>query len=460
MVPYQQNPHFSGRNELLNELRSRLCDSTPKQYKHRMALYGLGGVGKTQVALEYVYRNRDIYRNVYWVRAADKGTLLSGFEDIAKAKGFAVRTREYKLTDLAERVLSWLERQDGWLLVLDNLDDVSIIEGLLPKNTRGHTLITTRNSVALSIPAEGMEVDVLRPAEAVELLCTRSQIGAAAESRIVKAEAAKIVEELGYLPLAIDQSAAYIREASKSLMTFLQTYRENSRDIHRRIPHGNWDYSLSVANSWLLSFDVIGRKNSAAAKLLQLLAFLNPDLILLDFLSAGVVGLETELQEIVRQPTIMQETLFVLEQYSLIKRWNDGQSLGMHRLVQAVIRGEMSRESLNAQWTSVVDLCHTAFPDKTNLESTSGRQFLDQVMTPLLSIPPMKSMKLYEILSRVGRLLNIEGKHAQAEDIHRKAAEVLSLLGTQICSNASVIWRLRTGIRENCLTPPNCKRTL
>jgi hypothetical protein len=79
MVPYQRNPNFTGRESLLATLRNVLCNEVPKQWNHRVALYGLGGAGKTQLALEYVHSHREGYDRIYWISAVSEGTLISGF---------------------------------------------------------------------------------------------------------------------------------------------------------------------------------------------------------------------------------------------------------------------------------------------------------------------------------------------------------------------------------------------
>jgi Cdc6-like AAA superfamily ATPase len=82
MMPYDSNPHFLGRDDLLKSLRDKLKETKPKQYNHRVAIYGMGGVGKTQVAIEYVYRHENDYDNVYWISASDQAALLSGFQEV------------------------------------------------------------------------------------------------------------------------------------------------------------------------------------------------------------------------------------------------------------------------------------------------------------------------------------------------------------------------------------------
>src|SRR5271168_3630796 len=139
MMPYDRNPQFVGRDDILSLLRQKLEETNPKQYSHRLAIYGMGGVGKTQVAIEYVYQRENDYDDVYWISAADQTTLLSGFQEIG-AKTGCLKPAESPL-DAAKAVLVWLRLQKNWLLVIDNLDDVAVANGLLPAMDTGHTLI-------------------------------------------------------------------------------------------------------------------------------------------------------------------------------------------------------------------------------------------------------------------------------------------------------------------------------
>ena len=143
LVPYQANPRFMGRAPFLQTLKEKIFDITPRHNNHRIALYGMGGIGKTQCALGYLYANRDIYDRIYWIPAVDRTSLLSGYQSIAKA----ARLNSLQNTspvEIANGVLSWLSQQSSWLLVIDNLDDIKVADGLLPENgSQKHAIITT-----------------------------------------------------------------------------------------------------------------------------------------------------------------------------------------------------------------------------------------------------------------------------------------------------------------------------
>src|SRR5271154_6501549 len=141
LVPYLQNPHFTGRQAFLETLKENLFAHVPKQFNHRVALYGMGGVGKTQTALAYVYANKHIYSRIYWITAIDQAAMLSGYQKIARAAGIQIH-KEATPTVIVEAVFTWLRQEQNWLLVIDNLDDIKVADRLLPENEPDkHTLL-------------------------------------------------------------------------------------------------------------------------------------------------------------------------------------------------------------------------------------------------------------------------------------------------------------------------------
>jgi NB-ARC domain len=251
MVGYQRNPYLQGRDSLLRQLKEKLFETRPKKFNHRIAIFGLGGVGKTQVAIEYVYRNKAEYNSIFWINASDQAAFFSGFQDIAtKTERVSIegQNKVKKPSDIVNGVLSWLAEQDRWLLVIDNLDDISIAKDYLPSiKEGGHVLITTRNPDALSIPAEGIQVPLLEENDAIELLYNRCNLDELEYPSDLseKASAVELVHELGYLPLAIEQASGYIRSSLKSISKFLPTFRAYQRQLLDRIPTGT-SYPVSL----------------------------------------------------------------------------------------------------------------------------------------------------------------------------------------------------------------------
>jgi len=182
LVPYQQNPRFTGRGTFLETLKSRLSQEIPNGYSHRVALWGMGGIGKTQIALEYVYIYRAYYDRIFWISAIDQGSLLSGFQKVAVALAIPSRAGS-RLQEIADDVLKQLQGAQKWLIVFDNVDNAELVKGLLPENgPQKHTLITTKNLHTHGIPADPLEVPLLDCQDCVKLISTLSNIHIAPDS--------------------------------------------------------------------------------------------------------------------------------------------------------------------------------------------------------------------------------------------------------------------------------------
>src|SRR5438046_1143620 len=136
ILPYQRNPRFTGRKNFLEKLKEELFAHDLKRYNHRVALYGMGGVGKTQIALEYAYANQAYYNRILWISAVNEDSLLSGFQTIAKTAQLPIWVGANSI-EIAKFVLGWLRKKESWLIVIDNLDEIEIVEGLLPENDFG-----------------------------------------------------------------------------------------------------------------------------------------------------------------------------------------------------------------------------------------------------------------------------------------------------------------------------------
>jgi hypothetical protein len=301
-------------------------------------------------------------------------------------------------------------------VVIDNLDDINIATGFLPQiGPHQHTLITTRNPNSRGLPAEGLEVPLLDAADSVDLLSTLSNITIIANS-IESGQAVRIVRKLGYLPLGIEQAAAYVREVAGDFGSFLDDYHKNHTHVHEWTGQGNRTYAHSVATTWSMSFNIVRKNHRQAAELFQLLSYLNPDGVLIDFLQAGVKALPDDLQALVSSRIEMSKALIELEKFSLLK-WNRlTKTLLVHRLVQTVVRDEMSDADSLMFRTAIVDLCDKSFPREwTNENRKMYRDYVGQVMEPLLSLQGVRTKKLASVMYLVGMFLREDGKINDSE---------------------------------------------
>jgi tetratricopeptide (TPR) repeat protein len=417
MVSYPRNAHFTGREELLSELRHKLVETNPKQFNHRVAIHGLGGVGKTQIAIEYVYRNVSKYNATFWITATDQAALLSGYEYIAKMTGCVPTVNE--TPDLiAKGVISWLRAQESWLLVMDNLDDVSVVEGYLPEMVKGgHTLITTRNPDYLQFPAEGIEIPVLGKDEAIELLRLRSGMQSSEFTPEQTLQASDIVNELGYLALAIEQASAFIRVSLKGISDFLPIYKTSRKGLLERTAPGI-RYPASLYATVLLSFEKVQQMKYGqhAMKLLQLLAFLNPDGILIEFLKEGGAGLSDDLLEIINDQFIFHEALNSLQQLSLVSRSKNMESVIVHRLIQAVTKEELSETTHATYQSEVLALCEAIIPEESHELYPKFRRLQNQIVEPIFEAFSVRWTPESGVLfDRIGQYLMEDGKFKDSQ---------------------------------------------
>jgi tetratricopeptide (TPR) repeat protein len=441
MVPYERNPFFVGSNSFLETLLHQLGDGEPRG---RVALFGMGGVGKTQTALEFVYRYRNYYNGIYWISAATPASLLAGYERIGKRVGIPV-SLEAKPIEIVEHVLSWLKRTPNSLLVVDNLDDISvlstqnlgepnIVNVLLPESGPGpHMLITTRNRNADHIPAQWMiEVPLLNQLDSIRLLSSLSTLHVPTES--AEGEAARqICQELGNLPLAISQAGAYIRQKSLSFTKFLKIYAKYRSRVNAWVPPGRRTYPYSVSTTWNISFDEIAEKNRMAAHFFRLLAFFNPDGILIEFLKSGMHGMDDDLRGLVSDEFALSEALRSLETYSLVKWDRQKSSIIVHRLVQAVFKDDMSETDLTTFRAMTVDICHHAFPnDWNNNNRALCRLYIGQIMGAPLDPDASETVKSAGVMDRVGWFLRDDGKIVDSERTLVRSLKIfLRILGAE-----------------------------
>ncbi|NER85064.1 MAG: tetratricopeptide repeat protein, partial [Leptolyngbya sp. SIO1D8] len=176
LVPYSRNPFFTGREELLERMHDTLTrhQRAALTQQNRAALKGLGGIGKTQTAVEYVYRYQDQYEHIFWVKAEPAEELLTGYSNIAQA----LQLTGYDPTDrlaMVGLVKRWFEANEGWLLVVDNADDLRSVRQYLPLRGAGHLLLTTR-AQALGDIAQPLEVSKMESDEGALFLLRRSKV--------------------------------------------------------------------------------------------------------------------------------------------------------------------------------------------------------------------------------------------------------------------------------------------
>jgi DNA-binding phage protein len=321
-----RNPSFTGRDDLLATVRERLLAGDRAVVQ---ALRGMGGVGKTQLAAEYAHRFADSYEVAWWVSSEHPGLIGDQFAALGVALGCVQAGAGIEVVRAV--VLAELRARGRWLLVFDNAADPADVTPWLAGGT-GHVLITTREPGWAEVAAP-VEVDVLARAESAAIL--RDRVTGLAE-----ADADRLADELGDLPLAIAQAAAFMAETDMAATEYLGILRARAGEL---LAHGSpGSYPGSLAATTDLIADQLARKDPAAAELASLCAFLAPEPIPAEVFTGAASVLPGDLAARIADPLAWRQTLAHLTRQSLARI--DHRGLQMHRLTQAILRDRLTPE--------------------------------------------------------------------------------------------------------------------
>ena len=350
-IPLPHNPNFTGRVDLLDRLHAVLTSGQYAAVTQTQAITGLGGVGKTQLALEYTYRHLADYETVWWVKSEEPATLAADYTSLAAKLDLPEKTSPDQNV-ITEAVRIWLEQNESWLLVFDNAQDPEDLEDYLPRTGAGHVIITSRNpnwgGIVRTLP-----VDVFSRDESIEFLRNRTRQDDGADA---------LADALGDLPLALEQAGAYIEETGISLSDYLKRFQEQQKEVLERGKPVS--YPATVATTWKISFKQVKDEARAGADLLNLCAFLDPDNIPKPLLAGGAEHLPEPLASAVADELKFDDAIAALKRYSLMTVADD--SLSVHRLVQAVTRDRLSDEERKGWAAAAARLVNEAFPQKSH----------------------------------------------------------------------------------------------
>ena len=362
-VPYPRNPFFTGRGKILEKLHGLLHQDT-RILMRACALSGLGGIGKTQTALEYAYRYANTYTAIFWVSAETCEQIASSMATIADVLHLPERG-EQDQNRIVAAVIRWLETHTHWLLIFDNVEDIELVKGVLPAARSGSLLFTSRRQ-ALGMSAQTLDLEKMAPEEGLSFLLRRAGLLAlpASLTQLVSADvrtAQEILVVLDGLPLALDQAGAYIEATHCSLSDYLKLF--SSYQLRLLDERGNFmDHPLSVVKTLTLAFERLERDNPAAMELLTACAFLAPEAIPESFFEEGAPHLGPAFEALATDSLQFQAALKTLLDFSLIQRDATAHLLTVHRLLQTVLRGRLSAMDQNRWMRRVIGAMTHLFP--------------------------------------------------------------------------------------------------
>jgi hypothetical protein len=330
----QRNMNFTGREELLAKLQQAITTGRTAVLPH--ALHGIGGVGKTQLAVEYAYRNRAAYDVVWWIPADQPPLVQSSLAALAPYLNLPPATAN-GVQEAAAAVIDALRRgapYDRWLLIFDNADQPEDLNSLIPRGP-GHVLITSRNHRWQGV-VDSIVVDVFSREESVEFLTKR------VPKAITSGAADQLAGELGDLPLALEQAGALQAETGMPPSEYLQLLHEHTTELLAESKPS--EYPVSMTAAWRISVAQLIDGQPGAVEMLRCCAFFGPDPIPRDVFRRGIRPTGSRLSQVLSDPILLARAIRDLGRFALATIDPTNRTVQVHRLIQALLRDELNAD--------------------------------------------------------------------------------------------------------------------
>jgi len=424
MVPFGRNRDFVGRESILAQLLERILPDADQDDCQRTAIEGLGGIGKTQIALEAAFRVRDKHPDcsVFWVPAVDGASFENAYREIGRELG--VEGIDDDKADLKALIRAALPRKvvGSWLLIIDNADDADLFDSLLPFGYNGSILFTTRNhevAVMLDIPDRNIipttEMDT---AEAIMLLRRGIKESQMQDTTSTTA----LLSVLTYLPLAIKQASAYMAKTGTSTTRYLEHCRSSDKRLIKLLSkdfedQGRYKTTKNpVATTWLISFDRISQINRLAATYLKFMCFLAEKDIPLALLPP-----EDEVE--------VDEAIGILKAYAFLTE-REQASYDMHRLVRLAMRNWLEENGeLKDQASFTLQRLYQVFPYPKYENRDMWLRHLPHTLAALEFRDTCVNKRISACLIwNVAQSHVILGKYQQAEETYRETVKLAEMV--------------------------------
>ncbi|WP_198953315.1 FxSxx-COOH system tetratricopeptide repeat protein [Kitasatospora sp. CB01950] len=367
----QRNHSFTGRVKVLDDLRAQLAGGTTAVLPPPQTLYGLGGVGKTQVALEYAHRYMSHYDLVWWIDAEQSENVVVDLAELASRLGLRVGDNVNEAAQAARDALRQGNPTPNWLLIFDNADEPSEIRRFFPDGP-GHILVTSRNQ-GWSGQAGVLNVDVFDRTESVDHLTRRVR-------GLARADADRVADAVGDLPLAVEVAAAWLETTRTPVDTYVSQLKAEATRV---LAAGETpvDYPTPVGLTWNVSITRLREQSPAAVRLLELCAFFAPEPISLKqfFFSEQMRVALYPYDEELTDTFLLGKVLRAVSRYALAKTDAGSDSFQVHRLVQAVVRSGMTDADRNIAAHQVHRILVNARPPRGDTDDPANWPTLEKI---------------------------------------------------------------------------------
>ncbi len=336
-----RNVSFVGREAQLRALHEHLQQGSTALLPQTapQTLQGMGGVGKTQLAVEFAWRHRSDYDLVWWVPADTPAQIQQALIELAPKLGLDSGGDPASTVRAVLETLRAGDPYDEWLLIYDNAGDPATVRPFIPPAGPGQVLVTSRSSQWRTTSESLLQIDTFDREESTELLLKRGP------ESLTESEADHIADKLGDLPLAVEQTAVWLYETLMPPSEWLALFDEKAHELLSNVSPSP-DYPWSVAATMDMTLDRLHQTNRGALRLLQVCAFLAPQPIPRRlFNGARSIEAPPELAEILADPAIkLSRALRTIDRYALVKMDHRNETFQLHRLVQETLKLPLSSE--------------------------------------------------------------------------------------------------------------------
>lgn len=411
------------RLAVLEALRQGFCEQNgPPSIQ---CLYGLRGMGKTHTAIAYASRYRNHYRAAFLIGADGEMALREGFFEIAQVLGLPLKDPQ-SLDEGVRVTLRWLTENPGWLLILAKAISPETVRSFIPFGSAGHVLITADHDFRELGVDRALPLTELTPSEALSFLRERTGYKLQNQEKLAAAELAR---ELGFLPLALEQAAAFIRQRQMPVSVHLRSLRQRPAEILGKYRTSLGPYRESVAKTWDLIFAKLEEESPPAADFLHLSSLLNGDRISMDLLYREGEVLKPVMAEL--GPTIaavghadqLFELLAPLASYSLIQMEPDSGWFSINRLLQQAVRLRMD-EATHRLWAERAVRAVAKAIAGLRYEDWPRHQYLSPQVTSAAELIEAWNFSFPEaamLLNKAGQFLHEQSRYDLAEKRYRVA---------------------------------------
>jgi transcriptional regulator with XRE-family HTH domain len=364
-LPEKRNLFFTGRTASLEQIHTTLRASDPSQIFHTLIINGIGGIGKTQLALEYAHHFSAEYTSILWLHA-DTTEML--YAEIARHTILLQLSIKQDKQQTIQAFTNWLSQARDWLLIFDHVEDIALISDLLPaQETTGHVLITTR-SRATGRHGWPINLDVMSTAEGALFILRRTRLLTSQQTLNQASEeqgkrASELCELLGGLTLALDQAGAYIEETGCGLTGYLERLKEHRMDLLSRRGHVPGTSSTAITINVQQTCEQIQQRSPLARDIIHLCLFIQAHSIPEQLIIEGARHLEPALQQATIDLLSLDEAFAILNATAILQRNPEKHQLSLHPLVQSIIRAQLDQSTKYLCIERVLNTLEHLFPN-------------------------------------------------------------------------------------------------